>query len=193
MFRHEKQESALAAKVLVADDDESIRTLLRYNLQKAGLEVVLARDGAEAMARMTADVAVALLDLRMPEIDGLECLRKLMSYPNDTQVIVITRQPRSQRRGGGHETGGLRLRPPSPLDMDGLVALVKQAARTSALSPREPRTETGHGRRQPSDVVHRRHAPRAPTAGADAQGGRAGPPPCSSPARAAPERGSSRA
>ena len=119
--------------VLIADDDAHIRRLLQYNLEKAGVSVVLARDGKEALACMSEHVSVALLDLRMPELDGMECLRRIRGAHDDVQVIVITASHEIPDAVQAMKFGAFDYLT-KPLDVDALVAMVNQAARTARLS-----------------------------------------------------------
>ncbi len=73
--------------VLVADDEEDILTLVRLRLERAGLAVAVARDGESALALAQARrPRVAVLDLSMPGLDGLELVRRLRA---DTQTRGI--------------------------------------------------------------------------------------------------------
>jgi sigma-B regulation protein RsbU (phosphoserine phosphatase) len=78
------------ARVLVADDDRVVQALLDRTLRKAGYEVIVAGNGREALERMESDVGVALLDLQMPEMDGISCLRTLREQYRDLAAIMIT-------------------------------------------------------------------------------------------------------
>ncbi|GAC1438916.1 MAG: response regulator [Thermoanaerobaculia bacterium] len=65
-------------RILVVDDDASIRTLVRVVLERAGFEVTAARDGREAIALLAAsDYDVILLDVIMPKLDGLGVVDEL--------------------------------------------------------------------------------------------------------------------
>ena len=68
-------------RVLIVDDDALLRRLMRVWLQARGLEVEEAEDGAAALARLGAPDApapdVLVLDVMMPNVDGLEVLRRL--------------------------------------------------------------------------------------------------------------------
>jgi len=80
-----------AARILVADDEPSIRWLLERVLRQADYAVVVAEDGAAALARATAEpFDLAFLDVRMPGLDGLEVLSRLKAVAPDTAVIVMT-------------------------------------------------------------------------------------------------------
>ncbi len=76
--------------VLIVDDDESIRTMLRRTLQRAGLVVTEARDGVEALECLqTINCAVILLDLMMPRLDGHGFLERFTASRTRDQVPII--------------------------------------------------------------------------------------------------------
>ncbi|MCW2959204.1 MAG: response regulator transcription factor [Solirubrobacterales bacterium] len=77
-------------RILLADDEQSIQTLLSYPLQKDGYEVIRASDGREALARFaeqTFDLVV--LDVMMPQMDGLEVCRRLRAR-SSVPIIMLT-------------------------------------------------------------------------------------------------------
>jgi len=83
--------------VRVADDDEDILVLVRTVLERAGYEVIAARDGVEALAaaqQRRPDLAV--LDVSMPELDGLEVLRRLRADASTSDVPVLLLSARVQ-------------------------------------------------------------------------------------------------
>jgi DNA-binding NtrC family response regulator len=77
-------------RILVADDDAGTRRLLEFHLKEAGFLVVQAADGREALDRMAPDVALALLDLRMPKVSGMDCLRELRRKFPEAPVIITS-------------------------------------------------------------------------------------------------------
>jgi len=77
-------------KILVADDDRVVRTLLQYNLKKAGYTVIMAENGIEVLEKMTTEIGVVLLDLQMPKMDGIACLKHLREEYADLTPIMIT-------------------------------------------------------------------------------------------------------
>ena len=85
-------------RVLVVDDEPTIRRLVSLNLIKAGYEVVEAEDGAEAIATLNADdnplmVDVILCDLRMPRINGQDAIAYFRNQYQSVPVVVLTGYP----------------------------------------------------------------------------------------------------
>lgn len=79
------------AKVLVIDDEQGIRSLLDTFLSRKGYDVLLAdggRKGLELFRRERPDVIV--LDLNMPEMDGVAVLHQVRSFKPDQPVIILT-------------------------------------------------------------------------------------------------------
>lgn len=77
-------------RILVADDEEVIRSLLRYNIEKLGWDIIEAANGRQAMELADDEVTVALLDLKMPEASGLEVLQHLKKNFPDIPVVMIS-------------------------------------------------------------------------------------------------------
>ena len=83
--------------VLIADDDEDILALVERALSESGYEVLLARDGATALATARErKPALALLDIAMPELDGYEVTSTLKNDPATMDMIVILFTARSE-------------------------------------------------------------------------------------------------
>ena len=80
-----------SGKILLADDEETIRNLGRRMLQRAGFEVVLAADGREAIEKFTSDkdtISLVILDLTMPHADGEACYREMRRLKPGVKVIL---------------------------------------------------------------------------------------------------------
>ncbi|WP_354699599.1 Alkaline phosphatase synthesis transcriptional regulatory protein PhoP [Paraconexibacter sp. AEG42_29] len=77
-------------RILLADDEQSIQTLLSYPLQKDGYEVVRASDGREALDRFEEQAFdLVVLDVMMPRMDGLEVCRRLRAK-SSVPIIMLT-------------------------------------------------------------------------------------------------------
>ncbi len=83
--------------VLVADDDDDIRGLVQYRLERSGYRVVAARDGEEALQLAAAvPLSLAILDVRMPKADGFEVTRRLRADERTRRLPVILLTARAQ-------------------------------------------------------------------------------------------------
>ncbi|MFL6079903.1 MAG: response regulator transcription factor [Ornithinibacter sp.] len=93
------------ARVLVVDDDVTVREVVVSYLRAAGHEVVEAADGAEALRAMRSDPAdLVVLDLMMPGIDGLEVCRRLRAS-GDVPIVMLTALGAEVDRVVGLESG----------------------------------------------------------------------------------------
>jgi two-component system response regulator PilR (NtrC family) len=78
-------------KILVADDEQSMREFLDIMLKKEGYKVSLASNGEEVVKLMDNDLFdLVLLDIRMPKLDGISTLKKIKAIAPETIVIMIT-------------------------------------------------------------------------------------------------------
>lgn len=83
----------VSKRVLVADDDPSIRHAVRLKLSKAGLDVIAAADGEEALRlALESEPQLMIVDLQMPYMSGYEVCREARKHPalRDTPAIVLT-------------------------------------------------------------------------------------------------------
>lgn len=78
------------AKIIAIDDDPMTLRLLKNHLGKAGYSIETAENGVIGLQLIDESTAVALVDLRMPELDGFEILRQLRARKSSTKVIVLT-------------------------------------------------------------------------------------------------------
>jgi DNA-binding response OmpR family regulator len=116
----------VSVTVLVADDDEDILLLVTTRLRRDGFEVVQARDGDEALAavkRTKPDVAV--LDIGMPGLDGLEVLEAIREDAalRTTRVLLLTAKAQEQDVRRGYEAGADAYikKPFSPTELSNAV------------------------------------------------------------------------
>ena len=92
--------------LLVVDDEDRIRRLLNMYLTREGYEIEEAVDGAEAVEKaLDNDYDCILLDLMMPEKDGLEVLQELREKKIMTPVIMLTAKGEESDRVTGFESG----------------------------------------------------------------------------------------
>jgi DNA-binding NtrC family response regulator len=81
------------ARILIAEDEANLRTVLQKELERLGYRVQVAPDGEAALRKLEeSNVDVLLCDINMPRIDGMEVLRRVHERPNPPEVIMLTGQ-----------------------------------------------------------------------------------------------------
>jgi two-component system phosphate regulon response regulator PhoB len=96
------------AKILVVDDDPDILKLVQYNLEREGFSVLTAANGQDALQLVHSQPPQAIiLDLMLPEVDGLEVFRQVKRDPtlSDIPVIMLTAKGEEVDRVVGFELG----------------------------------------------------------------------------------------
>jgi PAS domain S-box-containing protein len=125
--------------VLVVDDITMNREIAGSFLRAASHTVTCADSGAEAIAMVeTTDFDVVLMDVRMPEMDGLEATRRIRALPNprgQVPIVALTAQAFSEQVAECRKAG-MNGHLPKPFDPDSLLAAVLRAA-ASGLVPEE--------------------------------------------------------
>ncbi len=94
-------------KVLVLEDETSIRSFVVINLKRAGYEPIEAGTGAEAFEQLRAnpDIKVAILDIMLPDIDGFEVCRKIRAADPHIGIIMLTARTQEMDKVTGLMTG----------------------------------------------------------------------------------------
>ena len=119
-------------KVLVLEDESSIRSFIVINLRRAGYEVVEAESGEEALEKLKAqrDIRVALLDVMLPGIDGFEVCRRLRANDANIGIIMLTARSQEMDKVTGLMTGAddYVTKPFSPAELTARVdALMRRS------------------------------------------------------------------
>ena len=126
----------MADRVLVVDDEQSLRKVLAATLQREGYEVTVCVDGEEAIAALERDGAdVVVTDLVMPRMDGLTLLRKVIARHPDVPVIVVTAHGRIDSAVEAMKAGAFDFLA-KPFDHEELKAIIAKAARQSDYNQR---------------------------------------------------------
>jgi two-component system response regulator MprA len=93
-------------RILVIDDDDSVRAAVRRALLLGGYEVLLAENGQQGLLKAESDVPDAIvLDLGLPDIDGMEVCRRLRGLGNRTPILMLTARDAVEDRVDGLEAG----------------------------------------------------------------------------------------
>ena len=97
----------MARKVLVLEDESSIRSFIVINLTRAGYEVIEAETGEEALEKLkdNSDIRVALLDIMLPGIDGFEVCRRIRATNTRIGIIMLTARSQEMDKVTGLMTG----------------------------------------------------------------------------------------
>jgi two-component system nitrogen regulation response regulator GlnG len=133
----------MTARILVADDEPSIRWLLERLLRQAGHAVTVVEDGETALARASTEAFdLAFLDVRMPGLDGLEVLSRLRTEVPETAVIVMTAHGSVRSAVEAMQRGAYDYLT-KPFDNDEVRLLVERAQGARALAREVVELRTG--------------------------------------------------
>jgi len=122
---------AMSATVLVVDDDRAIRESLARALELDGYEVSLVSDGASALASIRAcRPDVAIVDVMMPNIDGLTMCRVLRAEKDRLPILMLTARTETSDRVAGLDAGADDYLA-KPFELDELMARIRALLRRS--------------------------------------------------------------
>ncbi len=118
-------------KILVVDDDQAVRDSLRRSFIFNGYNVALAVDGQDALEKIASDRPdVAILDVMMPKLDGLEVCRELRSHGDDLPILLLTARDTVSERVAGLDAGADDYLP-KPFALEELLARTRSLFRRS--------------------------------------------------------------
>jgi two-component system, OmpR family, alkaline phosphatase synthesis response regulator PhoP len=134
-------------KVLVVDDEQSIVTLLQYNLKQAGFEVITAMDGESGLeAAIHEQPDLIILDLMLPKMDGIEVCKELRQRRVSTPIFMLTAKDDEFDKVLGLELGAddYLTKPFSPREV---------VARVKAILRRMTQVEVQNEQEDPSEKI----------------------------------------
>ena len=124
------------AKILVADDSRTVRTVVSRTLAKADFDVSLASDGIEAVQLAADDLPdLAILDIQMPGMDGYAACQKILDLREDgvdLPIVFLTKETANHLHALGAELGAYL---PKPVDDETLLATVFDLLDHAFLNP----------------------------------------------------------
>lgn len=120
-------------KVLVVDDEQSIITLLQYNLEQSGYEVITAMDGEEGRnLAISENPDMIVLDLMLPKLDGIEVCKQLRQQKVSTPILMLTAKDDEFDKVLGLELGAddYMTKPFSPREVSARVKAILRRSQT---------------------------------------------------------------
>lgn len=125
-------------KILIVDDEKHMRRLIDLSLRKGGYSILEAQNGAEAVEAAKRELpALIVMDLNMPEMDGLAALQRIRTCPETAKipVIMLTARGQSFTREQVQQSGA-SLYLTKPFSPSQLLAEIRQLlSRSDASSP----------------------------------------------------------
>jgi two-component system OmpR family response regulator len=127
--------------ILIADDDPHIRDVISFALEKAGMQTTLAEDGRQALDTFRSESAdLIVLDINMPELDGLEVCREIRKF-SEVPILFLSSRDDEIDRILGLEIGGddYVTKPFSPRELVARINVILKRVQPAA-KPAEPET-----------------------------------------------------
>jgi two-component system OmpR family response regulator/two-component system response regulator QseB len=128
-------------KLLLVEDDAMLGAAMKRGLEKAGYVIDWAHDGDEALGGLAAQsYETVILDLSLPQLDGIEVLKRMRARRNATPVIIVTARGRGDQKIDGLDAGADDyLVKPFDLALDIGARLVRRGDATVQLTAKELR------------------------------------------------------
>jgi two-component system, NtrC family, nitrogen regulation response regulator GlnG len=121
-------------RILVADDEESMRWVLSKALRKKGYSVDLARDGEEALRQIKAEsYDLAILDIKMPGLTGLELLDRVRELKSELLVVIMTAEASMKNAVEAMKRGAYDYIT-KPFDLDVIDAIIEKVSRAREMT-----------------------------------------------------------
>lgn len=116
--------------IMTVDDSASVRQMVSFTLKKAGYNVVEARDGQDAMSKLSGPVHMVITDLNMPNMDGISLIKNIRAVPayKFIPIVMLTTESQASKKQEGKAAGatGWIVKPFKP---EQLVDVVKKVLR----------------------------------------------------------------
>ena len=114
--------------ILTADDSASMRQMVSFTIQNAGYEVIEAVDGLDALQKIEGkSIDMVVTDLNMPNLDGIELIKKLRAHPDHkfVPIVLLTTESQAEKKQEGRQAGatGWIVKPFKP---EQLVSVIKK-------------------------------------------------------------------
>lgn len=96
----------MMTKLLVVDDDDHIRELIKVFLQNEGFDVIEALDGVDALSKLDAEkVDMVIMDIMMPNMDGWQLCKEIRTFNSDLPILMLTAKGETAQKVKGFNLG----------------------------------------------------------------------------------------
>lgn len=117
--------------ILVVDDSQSLRSLVKFVLENEGFRILLAENGKEALDKMTSEeIQLLVTDLHMPVMDGMELVKNVRGLKDYkyTPILILTTETNSQIKIKAKDLGATGWIT-KPFDNEKLIKVIKRVLR----------------------------------------------------------------
>jgi two-component system, NtrC family, response regulator AtoC len=132
------------ARIVIADDELNLRKVLGAILTRDGYEVLEAADGEQALSLIGPGIAALITDLRMPKLDGMKLLRKVVADHPDIPVIMITAHGSVDSAVEAVKIGAFDYLE-KPFEQSQIRQVISKAIKTHELNSRAPSAQISKG------------------------------------------------
>jgi len=117
-------------KILIVDDEQDVRDIFQDRLEKAGYNTIMAENGEEAIKTLRSgdnmiNVGIIFCDIRMPKVNGIECIDFLRQQAPGIPVVVVTGYPDAEVAKDLMKKG-IKQYLVKPLDKEKMMAIVEE-------------------------------------------------------------------
>lgn len=117
-------------KILIVDDEQDVRDIFQDRLEKAGYNTIMAENGEEAIKTLRSgdnmlNVGIIFCDIRMPKVNGIECIDFLRQQAPGIPVVVVTGYPDAEVAKELMKKG-VKQYLVKPLDKEKMMAIVEE-------------------------------------------------------------------
>jgi DNA-binding response OmpR family regulator len=148
--------------ILIVDDEPNVRLMLRTTLESSGYQVREAADGSGALGQLRLSPCdLVVLDLRMPQMDGMETLRRLRAEGDSTPVVMLTAHGSIPDAVMAMRLGAIDFltKPITPQALRDVVAeIIRRQAELPPPPTKEPAKATDHSREIAFDLARAKRA-----------------------------------
>jgi two-component system chemotaxis response regulator CheY len=118
----------MSKTILTVDDSSSVRQMVSFTLKEAGYEVVEAKDGQDALDKLKGQIDMIITDLNMPNMDGIELIKKVRADSNYKfiPIVMLTTESQASKKQEGKSAGatGWIVKPFKPPQLLGVIQKV---------------------------------------------------------------------